>query len=114
MIRVPVWCRPVPMLLWLVGCGGSSPSPTATSAPTSFLTGTRSGTLTIQVNPGDPIVPLPTSGTTRWTFEVMPGRVCHRLTERLKSGTPSDDVDLRTSYGEAGLDPRATVRARSG
>lgn len=72
MTRVPVWCRPVPMLVCLAGCGGSSPSPTAPSAPTSFLTGTWSGTLTLQVNPGDPVVAPPTTGPTRWTFEVMP------------------------------------------
>lgn len=72
MTCVPVWCRPVPVLLLLAGCGGSSPSPTGPSTPTSFLTGSWSGTLTIQVNPGDPIVQPPTSGPTRWTFEVMP------------------------------------------
>jgi hypothetical protein len=72
MSRVPVWCRPVSLLLVLSGCGGSSPSPTSPSTPSSFLTGSWSGTLTIQVNPGQPSEQPPTSGPTRWTFELMP------------------------------------------
>ena len=46
MTRVPNWCGPIPLLLVLSGCGGSSPSPTAPSTPTS--------------------------GPVRWTFEVVP------------------------------------------
>lgn len=72
MNRVPVWCGPVPVLLMLAGCGGTSPGPTAPSTPTSFLTGTWSGTVTIQVNPGDPTAQPPTSGPTTWTFDVVP------------------------------------------
>lgn len=56
--------------LTLAGCGGSAP--TAPSGPQSFLAGTWRGTITIQVNPGDPGAPPPTSGATTWTFEVVP------------------------------------------
>jgi hypothetical protein len=54
--------KPVPVLLLLAACEGRSPSPTGPSAPSSFLTGTWTGTVTIQVNPGDPGAQPPTSG----------------------------------------------------
>lgn len=71
-MTVPVWSRPIPLLLLLTACGGSSPNPTGPSAPTSFLTGTWRGTVTIEVNPGDPNALPPTSGAMQWTFEVVP------------------------------------------
>ena len=55
----------------LAGCGRES-TPTAPSASTSFLAGTWRGTVTIQVNPGDPNPPPASSGTMTWTFEVLP------------------------------------------
>jgi hypothetical protein len=57
-----------------LGCGGGSGSmtPTAPSSPSSFLTGTWTGTVTIQVNPGDPAAPPPSSGGMTWTFEAVP------------------------------------------
>lgn len=70
MIRVAHWWGPLPLLFVLSACGGSSP--TAPSPPTSFLTGTWSGTVTIQVNPGDPSPPAPSTGPMQWTFEVTP------------------------------------------
>jgi hypothetical protein len=72
MISIPRSAWPVPLLLALSGCGGSSPGPTEPSPPTSFLSGTWTGTVTIQVNPGDPNAPPPSSGPMTWTFEVMP------------------------------------------
>jgi hypothetical protein len=72
MTHVPIWYRPLPMLLVLTACGGSGPSPTAPSAQTSFLAGTWTGTVTIEVNPGDLNPPPPSSGSMQWTFEVMP------------------------------------------
>ena len=72
MIRVPYWSRPIPLLLVLSACGGSSPSPTGPSTPTSFLTGAWSGTVTLTVNPGDPNEQPSTSGPVRWTFEAVP------------------------------------------
>jgi hypothetical protein len=71
-MKIPVWSRPLPLLVLLTACGGSSPSPTGPSAPTSFLSGTWRGTVTIEVNPGDPNALPPSSGTMQWTFEVMP------------------------------------------
>ena len=71
-MNLPIGSRPLPFLLLLTACGGSSPSPTGPSAPTSFLTGTWRGTVTIEVNPGDPNALPPSSGVMQWTFEVMP------------------------------------------
>jgi len=72
MTRVALRCGPLPLLLVLTSCGGSAPGPTSPSPPTSFLTGTWSGTVTIQVNPGDPNPPAPSAGPMQWTFEVTP------------------------------------------
>jgi hypothetical protein len=60
------------LVVLLAGCGRSSSGPTGPSAPTSFLTGTWSGTVTIEVNPGDPAAQPPSSGAMQWTFEAMP------------------------------------------
>ena len=59
-------------LCFLTACGGGSSSPTAPSGTSSFLTGTWRGTLVLQVNPGDPNAPAPSSGTMEWTFEAVP------------------------------------------
>ena len=72
MTRVALRCGPLPLLLVLTSCGGSTPGPTSPSPPTSFLTGTWSGTVTIQVNPGDPNPSAPSTGPMQWTFEVTP------------------------------------------
>jgi hypothetical protein len=58
-------------ILWLAACN-SAPGPAAPSGPQSFLTGMWQGTVTIQVNPGIPNAPPATSGSTTWTFEVVP------------------------------------------
>ena len=71
-MNVPLWSRPLPFLVLLTACGGSSPSPAGPSAPPSFLTGTWRGTVTIEVNPGDPNALPPSSGAMQWTFEVVP------------------------------------------
>jgi hypothetical protein len=66
------YCVPLVLGLTIAACDGRSPSPTAPSGSTSFLAGTWQGNVTIQVNPGDPGAPLPTSGSMTWTFEVVP------------------------------------------
>ena len=71
-MKVPVSSGPLSWLLLLTACGGSSPSPTGPSAPTSFLTGTWRGTVTIDINSGDPNTLPPSSGAMQWTFEVTP------------------------------------------
>lgn len=71
-MNIPMWSRPIPVMLLLMGCGDSSPGPTGPSGPSSFLTGTWRGTITIELNPGDPDAPPPASGPTQWTFEVTP------------------------------------------
>ena len=63
---------PFVFVIGLSACGGGSSSPTAPSGGTSFLTGTWRGTLVLQVNPGDPNPPAPSSGTMEWTFEAVP------------------------------------------
>ena len=88
MIRVPYWCRPIPLLLVLSACGGSSPSPTGPSTPTSFLTGTWSGTMTLTVNPGDPNEQPPTLGPVRWTFEVVPQTNLQSFRANVRSDHP--------------------------
>jgi hypothetical protein len=55
----------------LSNCGRDG-TPTGPSGLTSFLTGTWRGTVTIQVNPGDPNPPAPMSRDMTWTFEVVP------------------------------------------
>jgi hypothetical protein len=54
------------MLILLAACG-KSPSPTSPTTPQSFLTGTWTGTVTIE-REGEPTI----SGPTTWTFEVVP------------------------------------------
>lgn len=54
--------------LILSACDGGTPVPTKPSAPESFLSGTWTGTLTIQ-HEGDPT----TSGTTTWKFDATSG-----------------------------------------
>lgn len=62
---------PVAALTLLSACGKEA-TPTAPTAQTSFLSGTWRGTATIQVNPGDPGAPPPSTGPMTWTFEPVP------------------------------------------
>lgn len=68
----------------LAGCGRES-TPTAPTGPTSFLTGTWRGTVTIQVNPGDPNPPPPSSGDMTWTFAVVPQTNMQSLRATIRS-----------------------------
>jgi len=64
------WLTSIAVLVGAAGCrGGSSTGP---SEAQSFLAGTWRGTLTIQPGPGEPNPPAATTGSTTWTFEVVP------------------------------------------
>ena len=68
------WSAAGRRLIGLSACGGGKApaGPSAPSTPQSFLAGTWHGTVTIQVNPGDPDAPAPMTGAIDWTFEVVP------------------------------------------
>ncbi|MEQ1907571.1 MAG: hypothetical protein ABMA15_02060 [Vicinamibacterales bacterium] len=85
----------------LTGCGSES-TPTTPSAPTSFLTGTWRGTVTIQVNPGDPNPPPPSSGDMTWTFEVVPQTNMQSLRATIRSTHPWLTID---TTGSTALSP---------
>jgi hypothetical protein len=61
------WRLAISLVLMASAACGKSSSPTSPSAPPSFLSGTWTGTLTIQ-REGEPT----SSGSTTWTFEVVP------------------------------------------
>jgi hypothetical protein len=63
----------------------TAPGPATPSTPPSFLAGTWQGTLTLQVNPGLPDVEPSTSGTTTWTFEVVPQTNRQTFTATIRS-----------------------------
>jgi hypothetical protein len=74
-------------LVALSSCGRES-TPTAPSGPTSFLTGTWRGTVTIQVNPGDPNAPPPSTGDMTWMFEIVPQTNLQSLRATISSAHP--------------------------
>lgn len=75
----------------LLGCGKES-TPTAPSGQTSFLTGTWHGTVTIQVNPGDPNPPAPMTGEMTWTFEVVPDTNLQSLRATIQAMEQGKDI----------------------
>jgi hypothetical protein len=79
---------PIGLLLALTACSGQSPSAPTSPSPASFLTGTWTGTVTIQVNPGDPGAPTPTTGPTTWTFSVVPQTNLQTFTTTIRSQDP--------------------------
>lgn len=95
-------------LLALTACGGGSNSPTAPSGGTSFLSGTWRGTLVLQVNPGDPNAPAPTSGTMEWTFEAVPQTNLQSFRVAIRSDHPWLAI---TANGSAALTPGNTAPA---
>jgi hypothetical protein len=66
-----------------VACDRSSPAPTTPSAPTSFLAGTWTGTLTIE-REGEPT----TEGPTTWTLAVVSGTNLQTFTVTISSQHP--------------------------
>ena len=96
-------------LISLSACGGGSSSPTAPSGGTSFLTGTWRGTLVLQVNPGDPNAPAPTSGTMEWTFEAVPQTNLQSFRVSIRSDHPW--LAMSTT-GSAAIIPSNTAPAQ--
>ena len=64
-------------------CGGGTPVPTSPSAQQSFLTGTWTGTLTID-REGEPS----TSGAATWTFAPVDGTNLQTFTVTIRSQNP--------------------------
>ncbi len=58
----------IPVVVAAAACGGGTPVPTTPSSSPSFLTGTWTGTLTIE-REGE----VTTAGPTSWTFDVVTG-----------------------------------------
>ncbi len=70
-------------LITMAACGGGTPAPSAPSAPQSFLSGTWSGTLTIE-REGE----ATTSGPTSWTFETVAGTNLQTFRVTIRSQHP--------------------------
>src|SRR5688572_4142458 len=96
-------------LIALSACGGGSSTPTAPTGGTSFLTGTWRGTLVLQVNPGDPNAPAPTTGTMEWTFEVVPQTNQQSFRVSIRSDHPWLAM---TTSGSAAITPTNTAPAQ--
>jgi hypothetical protein len=71
----------------LSGCG-REPTPTGPTGQTSFLAGTWRGTVTVQVNSGNPDLPPPSSGDMTWTFETVPQTNMQSLRATIRSTHP--------------------------
>ena len=94
----------------LSACGGGrSSNPTGPSAPTSFLTGTWRGNFVLQVNPGDPNAPAPSSGTMEWTFEPVPDTNLQSFRVSIRSDHPWLAM---TTNGNAAITPTNTAPAQ--
>ena len=96
-------------LIPLSACGGGSSSPTAPSGGTSFLMGSWRGNLVLQVNPGDPNAPAPTSGTMEWTFEAVPQTNLQSFRVSIRSDHPWLGM---TTNGSAAITPSNTAPAQ--
>lgn len=107
-MRFGAWLASIP-LLPLIACGGGSTSPTSPSSPTSFLTGTWRGTVVLQVNPGDPNAPAPSSGTMEWTFEAVPQSNLQSFRASVRSEHPWLGM---TTAGTTTLTPGNTAPAQ--
>lgn len=106
-MKFRAWLASIP-LLPLIACGGSTTGPTSPSSPASFLTGTWRGTLVLQVNPGDPNAPAPSSGTMEWTFEAVPQSNLQSFRASVRSEHPWLGV---TTNGTTTLTPGNTAPA---
>ncbi|ODS57826.1 MAG: hypothetical protein ABS36_05140 [Acidobacteria bacterium SCN 69-37] len=87
---------PIALFVLLAGCDGRSPSPTSPTS-SSFLTGTWTGTITFQVNPGDPDAPPPTTGPITWTFAVVPQTDLRTFKTTIRSQDPWLTIETTAS-----------------
>ena len=85
----------------LCGCGREA-TPAGPSGTTSFLAGTWRGTVTIQINPGEPNAPPPSTGDMTWTFEVVPQTNMQSLRATIRSSHPWLTMD---TTGTTALSP---------
>jgi len=75
--------------------------------------GTWRGTVTIQINPGDPNPPPPTSGEMTSTFEVVPQTNMQSLRARIRSTHPWLTMEIKIDESGPGRSRQAD-RGRSG
>src|SRR3954468_14253550 len=73
----------VPVMLAATACGGGTPVPSSPSPQQSFLSGTWTGTLTID-REGEPS----TSGSVTWTFEPVSGTNLQTFNVTIRSQNP--------------------------
>ena len=89
---------PATALTLLSACGKEA-TPTAPSVQTSFLVGTWRGTATIQVNPGDPGAPPPSTGPMAWTFDAVPQTMETTASTALTPGnTPPTRISMQGEF----------------
>lgn len=91
------------LLVALAGCGREA-TPTSPSAPRSFLEGVWAGALTIE-REGE----TTTSGSTTWTFEVVPGTNLQTFNVRIQSQHPFLPITATVS---SAITPSNTPPAR--
>lgn len=108
LMKVRVWL-PALSFAVLSACGGDSSNPTGPSGASSFLTGTWRGTLVLQVNPGDPNAPAPSSGAMEWTFEVVPQTNQQSFRVSIRSDHPWLGM---TTTGSAAITPTNAAPAQ--
>lgn len=107
-MKIRAWLASIP-LLPLIACGGGSTSPTSPTSPSSFLTGTWRGTLVLQVNPGDPNAPPPSTGAMEWTFEPVPQTNLQAFRVSIRSDHPWLAM---TTNGSAAITPTNAAPAQ--
>jgi len=88
-------------------CGKEGP--TAPSGPPSFLVGTWRGTVTIQVNPGDPAPRPAETGSTTWSFALLPDTNGQSFRASIRSAHPWLPTEIA---GSTALTPGNTAPAQ--
>jgi hypothetical protein len=92
-----------------LGSACGKEGPTAPSDPPSFLVGTWRGTVTIQVNPGDPVPRPAETGSTTWSFVLLPNTNGQSFRASIRSTHPWLPTEIE---GSAALTPGNTAPAQ--